>query len=279
MSFPYEFLDSGNGRKLEKFGMYVLDRPCSQAIWKPSLEKKIWSDAHAAFYREDKNYWKKNKSMQPVWRCLIAGLHCELTLTDFGHVGIFAEHATLFPWMKQKVESRKETRVLNLFAYSGLATLFLADHGASVCHLDASKKMVEWARRNAAVNNLSDAPIRWIIDDVFAFVRREIKRGRVYDAIILDPPSFGRGKSGELFKIEEGLYSLLECLPKLLSKSPAFVLLSSHTPGFTPQVKENLLRQIFCTKKVDSGEIILPCKNGLSLPAGAFARVNYEEKI
>ncbi len=271
----YELLDSGDGYKLERFGKWVLARPCAQAVWKRSLPDSAWQKADASFTRiDDKRWEKRGKSIDASWEIVVEGITFSLSLTDFGHLGIFAEQRPFWRWIKQTLaEVKKPVKVLNLFAYSGGSTLAAAQAGADVCHLDASKGMVTWARKNASLNKLDHAPIRWIVEDVQKFIERELRRGSRYDAIILDPPTFGRGAKGELFKIEEHLYPLLQSCRKLLSEKPLFVLFSCHTPGFTPIVLSQLLQQTMqgLGGVIDSGEMVLESTK-FSIPNGAFAR-------
>ncbi|MEE9369481.1 MAG: class I SAM-dependent methyltransferase, partial [Pontiella sp.] len=247
MKDGYELLDSGHGKKLERFGDTVLDRPCAQAVWEPQFLDR-WNDATARFDRIGGLNWQGRHKLSDAWNVEIAGVVMKLSATDFGHLGVFPETRALWKWIREQLEmdQKKKNRplkFLNLFAYSGGATLAAAQSGAECCHLDASKGMVEWARENAKLNNLGEAPIRWIVDDVIKFLRREVKRGNQYDGILLDPPSFGRGKKGELYKIEESLITTLDLVNEVLSDDPSFVLLTSHTPGFSPIVLSNLLRQ------------------------------------
>ena len=228
----YELLDSGDGRKLERFGKYVLARPCSQALWRPSRPKAEWDRADASFDREDGNRWHGRTNLPKEWTIETAGIKFKLGGTDFGHLGIFP---------------------------------------AEVCHLDASKGMVEWARENARLNGLGDAPIRWIVDDAHKFMKREIRRGRRYDAVILDPPTFGRGAGGEMYKIERDLKETLGLVRDLLSDKPRFVLFSSHTPGLSPIVAENILGQLWPDARLESGEMTLDGA-GLKCPSGIFCR-------
>ncbi len=271
----YELIDSGDGRKLERFGDFVLERPAAQAAWRPRLPEGQWQQrAHARFDRVKGNHWHGRHRLPEEWECNIDGLRFRLSSTNFGHLGVFPEQRPMWRWLRESCSRRKGLRVMNLFAYSGGSSLAPAQGGASVCHVDASKGMVEWARDNARRNGLEEAPIRWIVDDVHAFLRREIKRGRQYDGIILDPPSFGRGAKGEAFKIEERINPLLDQLKQLLSDDPAFVLLSAHTPGFSAQVLANLLQQITPRSgKLDCGEMLLEGASKVPpLPSGAYAR-------
>lgn len=276
----YALIDSGNGRKLEQFGPYLISRPSAQAVWQPKLSPVEWHKADAIFTREGENKWIRNKNLPESWTIEVSGVQFKISPTDFGHLGIFPEQRPFWSWMQDTIKEaqskgRKEIHVLNLFAYSGGATLAPAKAGAHVCHLDASKGMVTWANENAAYNNLEKAPIRWIIDDVNKFLAREIRRERRYDAIILDPPSFGRGAKGEIFKIEDDLPLILENCRTLLSSNPLFVLFSCHTPGFSPIVMNHLMHQMMKGLKgnIDSGEMVLEGKEGVfSLPSGTFAR-------
>lgn len=253
----YELMDSGDGEKLERFGKYVLQRPCGQALWQKEGEWKC----DARFTRADG--WTGN--LPKMWEAEHEGIRFKLKATDFGHVGMFPEHAEHWKWMCEQVAGR-QARVLNLFAYSGGATLALAKAGVEVCHVDAAKGMVDWARENAALNGLEDRPIRWIVDDAIKFLKREVRRGSRYEGVILDPPSFGRGAQGQVFKIEEDLPSLLQLCQEVLSDQPRFMLLSCHTPGITPLVLKHLVGGE-CGEMVISGKRDLPC--------GSYARVSY----
>jgi 23S rRNA (cytosine1962-C5)-methyltransferase len=269
----YSLVDSGNLQKLERFGDYLIVRPCAQAFWAPRLIKGEWERADAVFSRDGGNKWAVQKKLPAEWMVEIEKVRFKIAPTDFGHLGVFPEHSVLWKWMVPLIKQRSEQpNILNLFAYSGGATLAAAQAGAKVCHLDASKGMVSWARENAALNGLSGAPVRWIVDDVSKFLARELKRGQRYDGIILDPPSFGRGNQGEVFKIERDLGQLLLSCKRLLSDDPLFVLLSSHTPGMTPLVMQHLMTQMMDGMKgsVESGEMIIP--SAFSLPCGSYAR-------
>ena len=288
MNEDYELLDSGDGRKLERFGKYVLARPCSQAMWRPTRSPAEWAKADASFDREDGNNWHGRANLPKEWQIETAGVKFKLGGTDFGHLGIFPEQRAQWRWIRQTVRrsveqseqsnNRTIPRVLNLFAYSGGSTMAAALGGAEVCHLDASKGMVEWARENARLNGLADHPIRWIVDDAHKFMKREIRRGRKYDAIILDPPTFGRGAGGEMYKIERDLKDTLSLVRDLLSESPLFVLFSSHTPGLSQIVSENILAQLFPSAKLESGEMLLdpgsatPVARSFPCPSGIFCR-------
>jgi 23S rRNA (cytosine1962-C5)-methyltransferase len=260
----YKLIDSGNQHKLEQFADFLIVRPCSQAVWKPLLPS--WDKAHATFSREPGSRW--SGKLPPSWVVACEGLKFKISATDFGHLGLFPEHAMVWKWMQEKI--RPKDKVLNLFAYSGGATLAAAQAGAEVCHVDASKPVVAWARENAALNGLEKAPIRWIIDDGIKFLKREVRRGVRYDGIILDPPTFGRGNKGEVFKIERDLSELLELCKELLSSNPRFLILTSHTPGYTPLVMHHLMEQTIQRPHIESGEMVIAGPK--ALPCGTFAR-------
>lgn len=278
----YELIDSGNGRKLERFGSITLDRPCSQAVWSPT-NPRLWKQANASFTRKDGLKWYGREKLPDSWIAEINGVQMKLSTTDFGHLGVFPETRAIWDWIRSRVSAESKVRrepfqFLNLFAYSGGATMAAAQGGAHCCHVDASKGMVQWARQNAEINQLKERPIRWIVDDVNKFLNREIKRGRQYDAVLLDPPSFGRGKSGELYKIENALLQTLQLVYKVLSKSPSFVYLTSHTPGFSPIVLKNLIAQMLSQGQLQCGEMLLTGNDhGFSLPSGTWARWESED--
>lgn len=271
----YAFIDSGHQQKLEKFGKYLIARPCSQALWAPKFSIEYWKGATALFTREKGSQWIGSSLLPQSWLVEIDQMKFKVSPTDFGHLGVFPEHAMLWQWLTQKIKNHPSPpSILNLFAYSGGATLAAARAGAKVCHLDSSKGMVSWARENAALNKLEKAPIRWIVEDVIKFLQREIKRGIRYDGIILDPPSFGRGSQGEVFKIERDLGLILDLSKKLLTPRPLCVILSSHTPGFTPVVMRHILAQMMCDSggEMESGEMLLQGKEALDLPCGSYCR-------
>ena len=293
-----ELLDSGSGRKLERFGDIVLARPCSQAVWKPRLPRSAWDRADASFDREDGQQWHNRSALPEYWDVSVDGQRFRLAGTDFGHLGIFPEQRAQWRWIRERIgaahpemENRKRETgngkretggsaptLLNLFAYSGGSTVAAALAGASVCHLDASRGMVDWAHENARINGLADHPIRWIPEDAHKFLAREIRRGRRYDAIVLDPPTFGRGRDGEMYKIERDLPETLRLCRELLSDRPLFLLLSAHTPGLTPIALGNLLFQALdgLRPRVESGEMLLTGgPDVLPLPSGAFARATF----
>ena len=276
MADDYELLDSGDGRKLERFGKYVLARPCSQAMWRPEKSESEWSRADASFDREDGNRWHGRTNLPKEWRITTAGIVFKLGGTDFGHLGIFPEQRAQWNWIRETVKGAgRPVKALNLFAYSGGSTLAAAQGGAETCHLDASRGMVDWARENAALNGLSDRPMRWIVDDAHKFMKREIRRGRRYDAIILDPPTFGRGAGGEMYKIERDLKDTLALVKELLSEKPLFVLFSSHTPGLSEIVAKNILSQLFPKARLESGEMLLEGR-ALQCPSGIYCRAVFD---
>ena len=281
----YELLDSGNGRKLERFGEVVIARPCAQAFWRPSLSRTAWERADASFDREDGNRWEGRGRLPDHWIMEVDGMKFHLGATDFGHLGIFPEQRAQWEWLKSTIgapacrnsshdrRGRLSYNILNLFAYSGGSSLACAIAGANVTHLDASRGMVDWASENARLNKLDN--IRWIVDDAHKFLHREIRRGRTYDGIILDPPSFGRSGDGDMYKIERDFTETLALCRAVLSDTPLFILASAHTPGCTPQTLSNLLTQSMdgLRGRVESGEMLLTGAPGvLPLPSGTYGR-------
>jgi 23S rRNA (cytosine1962-C5)-methyltransferase len=272
----YELLDSGNGLKLERFGRVVTSRPGALALWQPQ-KPELWRTATAAFDRKGGLTWRGREKLPESWVVNLRGIRLKLSTTDFGHLGVFPETFDIWDRIAAAIKNRGShadgpPRFLNLFAYSGGATLAAAKAGAECCHLDASKGMVEWARENAALNGLENAPVRWIVDDAHKFLEREVRRGRTYDAILLDPPSFGHGARGELYKIERDLPKTLDLLRPLLSAHPLFLILTCHTPGFSPVVLANLLRQFRADGAVESGEMLLTgAPDVFALPSGTWA--------
>ncbi len=274
----YELLDSGGFQKLERFGSVVLARPCAQAVWKPNKPEVEWRKATATFFRDQGNKWQGRERLPATWTIEVDGSKFQLSSTDFGHLGIFPEQRD--QWKRiadgcaafRKAQGRVP-RVMNLFAYSGGSTLAAARAGAEVCHVDASKGMVDWARKNAALNGLEEKPVRWIVDDVTKFLEREIRRDRQYDLVILDPPSYGRGAKGEIFKIENDLPPLLGFIRRLLTPQPLGVLLSCHTPELTPISLHHLVSQEFgqAGGLVEHGEMLLRGGEGvLPVPSGSY---------
>lgn len=275
----YELLDSGDGRKLERFGPHMLSRPAAQAVWRPSLPPARWAQADATFDREDGQRWHNRGALPERWTIAIDGLRFRLSGTDFGHLGIFPEQREQWLWLDRILRAAaarlgRRPTVLNLFAYSGGSTLAALRAGAEVCHLDASRGMVQWARDNAALNELDGAPVRWITEDAHKFLGREERRGRRYDGVILDPPTFGRGAGGEIYKIERDLVRTLDLCRAVLEDAPLFALLSGHTPGFSPVVLANALGQAMAGVggRVEQGEMLLTGAAGVApLPNGTWA--------
>lgn len=281
MSSTYKLLDSGNFLKLEQVGPYRIVRPSLSAVWDPSSPDSEWKKIDAEFkrYKDGNGEWLvKNEAIKKPWTIQISDVTFNLKLTGFGHLGIFAEQEKNWREIYTRVKSaRKPFRVLNLFAYTGGSTLFAAAAGAEVVHLDASKSSVAWARENAESSSLAEKPVRWIIDDVQEFVDKEVRREKQYEAIILDPPSYGRGQKNQVWKIEDHLMPLLKKMKKLMSPDFSFMLLSSHSPGYTPVSLENQLRQVYAdqlkSKKVsfDSAEMLITDTHGKSLPSGTYS--------
>lgn len=228
----YELLDSGGGKKLERYGPYLFVRPEHQAIWKPALGEKEWQRAEAVFQptgEESGGHWKFNRQIGPAWPMRYRDLRFQAQANPSRHLGVFPEQAAHWDWLQDQIRSAgRPVRVLNLFGYTGLATLAAAQAGAQVTHVDASKKAIEWARANLALSGLSDRPVRWLVDDAEKFVRRETRRGTRYEAIILDPPKFGRGPAGQVWEFFESLPELLDNCRLILSERPLFVLLTAY---------------------------------------------------
>lgn len=228
----YELLDSGGGLKLERFGRYTFVRPEPQAMWRPALPEKSWQAADAVFQgagEEEGGRWQFRRQLEPRWIMTYKHLRFWVEPTTFRHLGVFPEHAGHWDWMAERIQGAgRPVRVLNLFGYTGLATLAAASAGASVTHVDASKKVVAWARENQALSGLSDRPVRWIVDDALKFVQREVRRGARYDGLLIDPPKFGRGPKGEIWKIYDSLPELLSACSQVLSPEPLFVILTVY---------------------------------------------------
>ena len=276
----YEVLDCGGGEKLERWGDVYLRRPDPQAIW-PARDPSLWRKAQAHYHRSEKGggSWEFFTKLPDRWVMNYKNLRFYVRPTGFKHTGLFPEQATNWDWMtglvSDRVKQGKEVRVLNLFAYTGGATLACAQAGAKVCHVDASKGMVAWARENAELSGLQEKPIRWIVDDCKKFVEREIRRGNRYDGIVMDPPSYGRGPGGEVWKLEDSIYDLVELCAQVLSDDPLFFLLNSYTTGLSPSVMEYILGVTVGKQhpgKVSSSEIGLPVtQSGFVLPCGSTA--------
>ena len=273
----YEVIDTSSGEKLERWGKYILVRPDPQVIWSTPKNHPLWRKYDAKYSRSNTGGGKwSNLHLPEQWQVRYKELTFNVKPMNFKHTGIFPEQAANWDYIMRKIRSAgRDISVLNLFAYTGGATLAAAAAGASVTHVDASKGMVTWAKENAAASGLADAPIRWLVDDCVKFVEREIRRGNHYDAIIMDPPSYGRGPKGEIWKIEDAIHPLVKLCTKILSDDPLFFLINSYTTGLAPAVLTYMLATEMKKYKghVDSQEIGLPVKsNGLVLPCGASGR-------
>jgi len=276
-SSDYELIDSGEGEKLERYGSYVLRRPDPQAIWNKSSENE-WKGADAYFFRdEDKKGWKKNKEMQNEWQISFDEIKFNIKPTAFKHTGVFPEQQSNWNWIKEKIKTSPsgQIKILNLFGYTGGATLAALSAGAEVTHVDSSKSAVSWAKENAQLSNLDKKTVRWIIDDVRKFVMREIKRGGKYDGIIMDPPSFGRGAKSEIWKIENDLLKLLDECSKILSDRPLFFLINGYASGYSSIAYYNLIKPILekYGGGFEAGELAIEeSKSKRLLSCGIFAR-------
>ena len=273
----YEILDMANGEKLERWGDVILIRPDPQIIWKSKSFPKKWESANARYNRSSSGGggWKYNKKMPENWQIKYKELTFNIKPMGFKHTGLFPEQAVNWEWMISKIKNAKrDIKVLNLFAYTGGATVACSYAGASVCHVDSSKGMTTWAKENVASSGLEKRPIRFIVDDVVKFVNREIRRGNKYDAIIMDPPSYGRGTNGEVWKFEENIADLVELCTKVLSDNPLFFLINSYTTGISSTVLEDILRlNIKKNGKFSHGEIGLPMRDSkLVLPCGIYGK-------
>lgn len=274
----YEVIDTSGGEKLERWGDYILVRPDPQVIWNTPKTDARWNKKNGHYHRSSKGggeweFWK----LPEEWSIHYNGLTFHLKPFSFKHTGLFPEQATNWDWFGGLIrDAKRPVKVLNLFAYTGGATLSAAKAGASVTHVDASKGMVSWAKENAAASGLGDAPIRWLVDDCVKFVEREIRRGNTYDAIIMDPPSYGRGPKGEIWKIEDSIFPFIELTTKILSDKPLFYLINSYTTGLQPAVLTYMIETAIASRfggHVEAGEIGLPVSsNGLVLPCGASGR-------
>ena len=306
----YKIIDMANGQKLEKWGDYTLSRPDPQIVWKNKSFPEEWKKADAVYLRSKTGggSWDYKRKLATFWQIKYKNLTFNIKPMGFKHTGLFPEQAVNWDWMRSKIENarihnkskkatecgdtfkcgenkikdikaediKREIKVLNLFAYTGGATVACLAAGASVCHVDSSKGMVTWAKENVASSGLAEKKVRYIVDDVQKFVNREIRRGNKYDAIIMDPPSYGRGANGEVWQFENNIYDLVELCTKVLSDNPLFFLINSYTTGISSSVLANILNLTVAKKykgKVESGEIGLPMENSsLVLPAGIFGR-------
>lgn len=273
----YELLDCSGGERLERWGNVVLIRPDPQVIWNTPKEHPLWHRADARYIRskEGGGHWECRRQLPEAWNINYKDLQFKISPTGFKHTGLFPEQAVNWDMMREKITGAgRSVKVLNLFAYTGGATLAAASAGASVCHVDAAKGMVHWARENAELSSLAEKPIRWIVDDCAKFVEREIRRGNTYDAIIMDPPSYGRGPGGEVWKLEDQIYDLVKLCTGVLSDEPLFFLLNSYTTGLSASAMAYVLgvnMQKF-GGGVSAEEIGLPVTaSGMVLPCGSSA--------
>ena len=276
----YRLIDAGNGEKLEIWKDIVLRRPDPQAIW-PIIENGKWNNVDGFYHRSDRGggYWEFKRKLPEYWVISYRDLNFKVSPTNFKHTGLFPEQATNWDFIIEKIKkANRPIKVLNLFAYTGAATMASSYAGAiEVVHVDAAKGMVEWAKENMKLSHLENNKIRFIVDDCLKFVQREFRRGNKYDAIIMDPPSYGRGPNGEVWKFEQNIYNLInECI-KILSDNPLFFLINSYTTGISSTVLENILKTTLLPKypngKVEAGEVGLPIEtNNLVLPCGIYGR-------
>lgn len=274
----YEILDMANGEKLERWGEYKLIRPDPQIIWKEKSFPEKWNKVNARYNRSKTGggNWDFKTKLPAAWKVKYKNLTFNIKPMGFKHTGLFPEQAVNWDWMIDKIENAKRPiKVLNLFAYTGGATVACLSAGASVCHVDSSKGMVSWAKENVVSSGLEKAQVRYIVDDVIKFVQREIRRGNKYDAIIMDPPSYGRGTSGEVWQFENDISDLVKLCTQVLSDTPLFFLINSYTTGISAEVLSNILKISLkqYQGKITAGEIGLPMKNSnLILPCGIYGK-------
>lgn len=269
----YKLIDCGNFRKLEQFGVVIVDRPAPWAQWPKHCSEEIWLKADAKFIRDsDRQRWIIQKELPLNWQCTIDKTTFQLKPSPSGQIGIFPEQITNWRWIADLCRNNpRPVKILNGFAYTGGSTLAAAFAGAEVTHVDASKSAVKWARENASLSGISS--IRWIVDDITTFMEREKKRGQNYDAIILDPPAFGRGKGGKKWQLKKDMPELLNCAAALFSSTPLFFLLTCHDPSFTHVSLKKIISEKMPVKGVfESGELIIPSSQGSELPCGIFVR-------
>jgi 23S rRNA (cytosine1962-C5)-methyltransferase len=276
----YELLDSGNGMKLERYARYILKRPEPEAIWQPALPEKVWNTAHAQFRTSNEElggHWESVKAVDSRWVINYKNLKFWAQLSASRHVGVFPEQAAQWDWMSEKIQasSGRRLQVLNLFGYTGLASLAAAAAGAEVTHIDASRKVITWARENQELSGLSDQPIRWIVDDALKFIQRDARRGIRYDGLILDPPKFGRGPKGEVWEFYKLLPELLQACKQVLSPNPRFVVLTAYAVKASPVTLHYALDEIMrdWSGRTEAGELTLDEKSaGRKLALAIFSR-------
>ena len=275
----YEILATGNGMKLERFGNIILNRPDPQIIW-DKTNNPIWNTWDGYYHRSTKGggYWEFKKKLPEYWTIKYHDLTFKVSPTNFKHTGIFPEQATNWDYITEKIKScqEKEIRILNLFAYTGCATMIASHAGADeVVHVDASKGMVDWAKENMKLSHLENNKIRFIVDDVIKFLEKEKRRGRTYHGIIMDPPSYGRGPNKEVWRLEDNLQELLDKAKDILDENYSFLLINSYTAGISPTSLNNILKQTFPNSQIITGEIGLPItENNLVLPCGIYGKVS-----
>ena len=270
----YEIISMSGGEKLERWGKYYLLRPDPEIIWEDTLDKSI---AHAHYHRSNKGggFWEIKKSLPERWTVNYKNLTFNVKLMGFKHTGVFPEQSVNWDFIIDKIKSSsKKVKVLNLFAYTGCASVAALSAGAEVVHVDSSRWMIEWAKENVKSSNLEDKPIRFLVDDCVKFVKREIRRGNKYDAIIMDPPSYGRGANKEVWDVENDLFNLLKLCKVILEDEPLFFIINSYTASLSQAVLNNILKIVLGEKpgNITSGELGIKAKNGLILPCGVYAR-------
>lgn len=270
----YELLDSGENMKLERFGSVIVARPETQALWKKQ-KPELWDTAHAVFaFRDKRGAWDVRASVPESWEVSWGDAHFSAQLTGFKHTGIFPEQAPNWEWSKEQIVKLENPKVLNLFGYTGIASVVAAQAGAFVTHVDASKQSLDWAHGNARRSGVGEDRIRWVLDDALAFVKREARRGVLYDGVILDPPAFGRGAKGEVWKIEENLPELLESLKSVFSDKPgSFFLINGYAAGYAPRSFAQAVESTFGATGGDCGELFIQESSSLRvIPAGIYVR-------
>ena len=280
----YELLDCGDGKKLEKWGNVILLRPDPQIIWNNTDLSRKYNNINAVYHRSNKGggQWENLKSTPSVWKVNYKNLTFMIKQMGFKHTGLFPEQAVNWDFMIDKIKkAKRDIKVLNLFAYTGGASVACLSAGASVVHVDSSRGMVDWCKENVKASNLEDKPIRYLVDDVVKFVKREIRRGNKYDAIIMDPPSYGRGANGEVWDIEKDLLELVNLCCEILSDKPLFFIINTYTTGLSKEVFNNLLKETvgkIHKGKIYSEEIGIPIKNSdMILPCGICSRYESNE--
>lgn len=270
----YELLDSGDGMKLERFGEIIVARPETQALWQKQ-RPELWDTAHAVFiFEEKKGAWTKKKPVPESWQVRWHDTRFIARLTNFKHTGIFPEQAPNWQWSQERIARLEKPHVLNLFGYTGIATVVAAQAGAFVTHVDASKQSLDWAHENARLSGVGEDSVRWILDDTLAFVKREARRGARYDGIILDPPAFGRGAKGEVWKIEEDFTPLLESLKEIFSDKPgSFFLVNGYAAGYASRSFAQAVESVFGAVEGECGELFITESTGERvIPAGIYVR-------